>query len=98
MEPLSSIDSSIASKVLDKEPSLQPFAKRKHIKFGREEPPKSPLQDHNINEVAETEDQLPKSIRSDVESEDEAPETLTAMTGLNQARLAINEASKVVQR
>ena len=66
-----------------------------HKKFGNDEidtPEPSPLKE-NVKDVASE-----TLLESDIESEDEAPETITASAGFNNARTAVLEAAKFAAR
>lgn len=73
----------------------QEAAKATHKKFGNEDvdtQESSPLEEKVKDLASET------SSESDHESEDEAPETVTASAGFNNARTAVLEAAKVAAR
>ena len=70
-----------------------------HTRFGSEEPdnPVKDFETHTVDETnALTTGSYPVTVED--ESEDDAPETITATAGLVQSRLAIAEAAKAVKR
>ena len=83
------------SKAGDAEARPQKAVKVMHKKFGIEDvdnPEPSPLEENIKHVASET------SSEADSDSEDEAPETVTASAGFNNARTAVLEAAKVAAR
>ena len=71
--------------------------KPKHKRFGSQDPPEEPLLAlENSGDPADT-SKPSTNAQMENESEDEAPETILASTGLDQARSAANEAAKVAE-
>ena len=71
--------------------------KPRHQRFGSQDPPERPLLALKNSGGPPNTSKLPINVRKEEESEDEAPETISASTGLDQARSAANEAAKVVE-
>ena len=86
------------------EPSKVPYAKSsqttwkaKHKRFGSEDALEKPLLASENNIVPEVDSKMSVSIQMDVESEDGAPETISASTGLRLARSAASGIAKVAK-
>ena len=83
----------------DKSPShMNRIPKATHKKFSEDEAlvmSAAPLKDSIKDEVAQT---ALLAVNDETGSEDEAPEMVTALRGHDQARLAANEAARVVER
>ena len=71
--------------------------KPKHRRFGSQDPPERPLSASENSGSPAITSKLPINVQMDEESEDEAPETISASNGLDQARSAANEAAKVAE-
>lgn len=76
---------------------LHSNGKPKHKRFGSQDPPERPLLALANSGGPAVVSKLPIHLQMDDESEDEAPETISASTGLVQARSAANEAAKVAE-
>ena len=74
----------------------QPKPNRKHKRFGREEPSPEALTASNGDTSSEVRDRLSREIEPSVESDDEAPEIVTASASLVQARSVASEAAKTI--
>lgn len=79
------------------ESPLQTNPKAKHKRFDTEDSLQEPLLTSEKNGVFEADSKLPLTVQVDGDSEDEAPETVSASTGLNQARIAAIEVAKLAQ-
>ena len=76
---------------------IQTNGKPRHKRFGSQDPPERPLPASQNNSGPAISSELPINVQMDEEPEDEVPEIISASTGLDQARLAANEAAKVAE-
>ena len=79
------------------ESSLPIVPTAKHKSFDNEDSLEAPLPTSENNKVFEPDFRLPPTVQVDEDSEDEAPETVSAETGLNQARIAATEVARLAE-